>query len=112
MRKQIAGGKSILLAVIILAFFHRFSYHYGALSQKRTIILIVLFFFMPAYDLHGHKHPEDVIAANQKSRGPAVPRLCRAHFLVSSSATLPLFPTVRLQTPAAFRTSTISRIAK
>lgn len=35
MRKRTAGWeKHNPLAVIILAFFHRFSYHYGALSQK------------------------------------------------------------------------------
>ena len=36
MRKRTAGRKSIPLAVIILAFFHWFSYHYGALSQTIT----------------------------------------------------------------------------
>ena len=40
MRKRTASGKAHPLAVIILAFFHRFSYHYGALSQIRTVILI------------------------------------------------------------------------
>lgn len=34
MRKRTAGRKSIPLAVIILAFFHWFSYHYGALSHN------------------------------------------------------------------------------
>ena len=33
MRKRTASGKAHPLAVIILAFFHRFSYHYGALSH-------------------------------------------------------------------------------
>ena len=37
MRKRTASGKAHPLAVIILAFFHRFSYHYGALSQKVLI---------------------------------------------------------------------------
>ena len=44
MRKQIAGGKSILLAVIILAFFHWFSYHYGALSHKRAASIMQTFY--------------------------------------------------------------------
>ena len=45
MRKRTAGGKNIPLAVIILAFFHWFSYHYGALSQKRKTPTWVSFFF-------------------------------------------------------------------
>ena len=36
MRKRTAGGKNIPLAVIILAFFHRFLYHYGALSHEKN----------------------------------------------------------------------------
>jgi len=37
------------LAVIILAFFHGFSYHYGALSQKKALALASAFFIKPAY---------------------------------------------------------------
>lgn len=37
MRKRTASGKAHPLAVIILAFFHRFSYHYGALSHLKTL---------------------------------------------------------------------------
>ena len=45
MRKRTAGGKNIPLAVIILAFFHWFSYHYGALSQKKPVVQRTTGFF-------------------------------------------------------------------
>ena len=44
MRKRTADGKSIPPAVIILAFFHWFSCHYGALSQEKALASAGAFF--------------------------------------------------------------------
>jgi hypothetical protein len=49
MRKRTAGGKNIPLAVIILAFFHRFLYHYGALSQKKHRIFGAFFLYLRCF---------------------------------------------------------------
>ena len=56
MRKRTASGKAHPLAVIILAFFHRFSYHYGALSQK-AVRQDGLFFYKKG-DLNSRGHLE------------------------------------------------------
>ena len=53
MRKRTASGKAHPLAVIILAFFHRFSYHYGALSHESTLHLCRVLFCVSGVKMPG-----------------------------------------------------------